>query len=61
MRASLVGMLILGLSGVAVAAAQRPLNVVVMVEQPNPFEPETNIWAKLRAGDRETPDPRTSL
>ncbi|MBP7623033.1 MAG: hypothetical protein KA763_03600, partial [Xanthomonadales bacterium] len=44
-------MLILGLSGVAVAAAQRPLNVVVMVEQPNPFEPETYILAKLRAGD----------
>jgi len=32
-------------------AAPPPLNVLVVVEQPNPFEPETYALVKLRAGD----------
>lgn len=51
MRAVLVGMLVLGMSGAAAAAAQRPFNVTVVVEQPDPFASETYTLVKLRAGD----------
>jgi len=51
MRAVLMIGLMLVLSGAVSAAAQPPLNVVVVVEQPNPFEPETYALVKLRAGD----------
>jgi hypothetical protein len=51
MRAVLIGMLVLGMSGAAAAAAQRPFNVTVVVEQPDPFASETYTLVKLRAGD----------
>ncbi len=51
MRAVLMIGLMLVLSGAVSAAAQPPLNVLVVLEQPNPFEPETYALVKLRAGD----------